>query len=1214
MTDTLIRTLFSTRRQIDRRIEKVIDYSARDGDRLKAEIDEYEATDNVERCFRKFLDNYQAAIESGQVAEIGSWVSGFYGSGKSSFTKYLGLALDPAFKVGGEAFIDLLALRLHSESLQAQLRTVARRAPTAVVFLDLGAEQLADNAAAPVSTVLYWKVLQLAGYSKDKKLARLELTLDQQGKLETFRQLYREKYGQDWLAIHDDPLIGNARAAQIVPQVLPRDFPTPESFSKLRFELAHNLRDLAREMMELLRNKTGRENILFLIDEAGQYVASRSELILNLDGLVRAFKELGQGKVWVLATGQQTLAEIVTKATYNSGELNKLRDRFPLGIELDARDIKEITYRRLLTKTPEAEKLLRERFKTSGPSLITYTKLADTVVYKSDPDADGFARYYPFLPQHFELLLELIRALARTTGGLGLRSVIKVTQDVLVDVNRLLPPEAVRLADRPLGALACADDFYDTLRQDIHKTLPHATLAVDRATQIFGAHSPVVRVAKAVAALQPIELIPCTAENLAALLYPRLDAPPNLSEVKQALADLQSHKELGLIEDPKLGGYVFLSDSVVPLRNKRSEANPASGDLNRIRHQILKDRVFSPPPTATLERTKEVRAGVRVGKTLVVGDNEEIEFRLEWVPGAQWELRRLAAQAETLPADWRSAVLWLARADERVDDVLVEIYRSDQITAQIDERNADKDVAQFIRAERKLAERNRDEVERLLTQSLTNGALFFKGRQPRPAAELALTVDAAARAMLAEVAQEVFTYYSLAPVNAKTDLAAKFLGVERLDRMPADLDPLKLVVKKGGAPRVEVNAPALSEVLRAFKAKLAETGGGRLPGSAAQDLFAAAPYGWSKDTTRYLFAALLTAGEVQFHTPEGELKVPGPKAAEACKSTVVFNKVGLSTRNVRPDPDALDRAARHLEELFGEQILPLEDAISRAVRKHLPAGQEQLATLPDRLRLLGLAGEARARALVAALTNVLAGDATDAAAFFGSKTTSLPEDIRWARAVNHAFEQGAEKDVRAAADVRRARAQAEQLFPGAGAQWLPEAEAQTLADMTRSERFFEHLADVRGLLRAAQERAQARYAEARAQLETALTALKQTLEAHPAWNRLSDDDREALMVQLQRTLPLQAVEAPSELLPLLVRLNGLPALEQTLLAEIERRVPPPPPASHEEAENVEVQAVALRDLLPTGVITSQAELEAWLAEVRARLETLVQAQKHIRIE
>ena len=46
----------------------------------------------------------QRIFEAGQVDEIGVWVSGFYGSGKSSFTKYLAFALDPSRTLGGEPF------------------------------------------------------------------------------------------------------------------------------------------------------------------------------------------------------------------------------------------------------------------------------------------------------------------------------------------------------------------------------------------------------------------------------------------------------------------------------------------------------------------------------------------------------------------------------------------------------------------------------------------------------------------------------------------------------------------------------------------------------------------------------------------------------------------------------------------------------------------------------------------------------------------------------------------------------------------------------------------------------------------------------------------------------------------------------------------------------------------------------------------------------
>ena len=427
---TSIRDIFSTRRPIDRRIEKVIDYYADSEDRLAAEIEEYEATDNLEACFRKFLETYQIGVQSGQVTEIGIWVAGFYGSGKSSFTKYLGFALDPNRSVQGRPFLDHLSDRLRSADVKALLRTIAQRNPTAVVLLDLGAEQLAESTAATVTNVLYWKILNLAGYSKEKKLAQLELKLEEKGKYDAFQRAYQESYSGTWKEIHNDPLLGVSRASKLISQFMPEDFPDKDSFSKLRFEMAEDVRDVARRMISVVRRSSGCENILFLIDEAGQYVAPRSELILNLDGLARNLKELGQGKVWIVCTGQQTLTEIVERAAINSPELNRMRDRFPISIELDARDIREITYRRLLTKSPEGETQLKELYQSRGQATIQHTRLTGTSFYRSDPTSSDFVRYYPFLPQHFEILMELIRVLARSTGGIGLRSAIRVMQDI----------------------------------------------------------------------------------------------------------------------------------------------------------------------------------------------------------------------------------------------------------------------------------------------------------------------------------------------------------------------------------------------------------------------------------------------------------------------------------------------------------------------------------------------------------------------------------------------------------------------------------------------------------------------------------------------------------------------------------------------------------------------------------------------------------------
>ena len=1209
-----IRELFSTRRPIDRPIEKVIDYYAADEKRLAAEIEEYEVTDNVEKCFQRFLDVFGEGLRGGQVTEIGVWVAGFYGSGKSSFTKYLGFALDPQRTVGGRLFLDLLCERLNSSALKAELRTLATKKPTAVVMLDLGAEQLADTASAPVSTVLYWKVLQWAGYSKEKKLAQLEFTLDKRGLSDRFRGAYRKKFDDEWEKIHNDPLIGVARAAQIVPELLPQEFETPESFSRLRFEEAADVRTRAQEMIDLVHRKTGRENILFLIDETGQYVAPRGELILNLDGMARNLKELGHGKVWIAATGQQTLAEIIEKAAHNSAELNKLRDRFPIAIDLDARDIREITYRRLLTKSPDGEQRLKQLFAERGQKLLTDTRLQGTVLFKGDPDADTFVRLYPFLPQHFDLLLELIRTLARSTGGIGLRSAIRVIQDLLVDASRVLPAGAVKVADRPISSLACADDFYDTLRADIAKVLPHVVTGVDRVAKAFPNDKLAIRVAKAIAALQAVEGFPKTPENIAALLYPSLGAASLTDEVREALRKLVAEKECSVIEDPQAGGFLFLSEGVKPLRDKRNAYVPPAAEVNHARNKLL-ESIFDPPPSIRLENVKEVKAGVRYGKVAIVGDDAEIQFRIEATEPGLLAARRTALLTETntLP-EFRNTIAWLIALPAELDDHLVEACRSEMIVQNTPEREADRDVAQFLRAERRNAEVSCERAQKALAKALQEGTFVFAGR-PRPVGEEGLTIDAAARTQLDKVAKEVFKSFRLAPIRPATDVAAKFLAVERLDRMPRELDPLGLVVVRGGRPQVDRNHAALAETLRAFQEKADQSGAGRLQGNALQDFFAGPPYGWSKDATRYLFAALLVAGEIELHTPGGVVKTSGPLAQEAMKSTVAFNRVGVSRRDSPTPLEALDRAATNLQQMFGDEVLPLEDHISRAVRKHVPGLIEKIGSLPDRLRLLGLPGEERATRLLETAADLLKQDGSGATAVLGTVDCTLLADTTWARSVSDSLGGGGEAEVRQAREVERSLGELPDLFPASGLSSLSLERMAAIQEALGSENFQERQPALRGDVRSVLDQVRTEYQARHMRYAESVRETIQELESLPEWTRITPEDREEIAARFAAN-PLPTTPEPgrevAELRRLLAREASLAALRAEATQEIRRRVPPPAQPAIAPAEATE-EIIELTELAPPEFLRNTADLESWLSSLRARLGEVLRANRYIRV-
>ena len=82
-----------------------------------------------------------------------------------------------------------------------------------------------------VSTVLFYKVLQFVGYSRNIKVAALERKLQKEGRYEEFKQKIKEDVGTDWSAIQNDPLVVDSMIPDIAHQMYPAIFKTPSSFN-----------------------------------------------------------------------------------------------------------------------------------------------------------------------------------------------------------------------------------------------------------------------------------------------------------------------------------------------------------------------------------------------------------------------------------------------------------------------------------------------------------------------------------------------------------------------------------------------------------------------------------------------------------------------------------------------------------------------------------------------------------------------------------------------------------------------------------------------------------------------------------------------------------------------------------------------------------------------------------------------------------------------
>ena len=1100
---TQIKQLFDPAKDIYRTIEKVITYSASQEARLKAEITEYIVTDSIEEQFDRLLSRMQAAMEMGGENEVGVWVSGFYGSGKSSFTKYLGLALDESVAIEGTPFLKHLQDRLNKATTRAQLAALAGRHPAAVVLLDLASEMLAGATMEDVSTVLYYKVLQWAGYSRNLKVAALERRLQKDGRYDEFTGRIQQDLGTPWKDVQNDPLVIDSLIPEIAHEMYPQLFKSPTAFSTETADFVRFENERVKEMLDIVRETTGKDFVVFIIDEVGQYVGSRQNLILNLDGLAKNLKAIGGGNAWIIGTAQQTLTEDDPRAALNSPELYKLKDRFPIQIDLESSDIKEICYRRLLGKSQDGKTSLEGLFDKHGQGLRHNTSC--DARYYSDFDKETFVNLYPFLPAHFDILLHLLGALAKSTGGIGLRSAIKVIQDILVEG----PDDQEPVANRPVGWLATTVTLYDALEKDIRRAFPSIHKAVGRVithrTFASGIHQDV---AKTVAVLQVLGNMPVTAQNVTSLMHAAIDAPTRHDQIEVAIKELVSDPFVPFGE--KDGNLCFFSEKLNEIDQERGQIPLRSTETRRIQSEALRD-AFSPLPSTRLHGSLAVTSGLKamVGSMVssLAGERETIQTVVEYVAPHDYDTARTRLVEESRQRAAQNTIYLLGRTAQEVDDKVAEIYRCREIVQRY-RNDPDAEVKEYCAAQTDRATKLTGEVEHLLKRCLAQGSFVFRGQTTAVDSVDPDVVDAA-RKHLADVADQVFDRYGEAPARAETALAERFLRVGNLKAVTSTVDPLGLVQVTGGTPHIKTDHKAIVSIRDYIDRH------GTVEGKRMIDFFTDAPFGWSQDTLRYLVAAMLVAGEIKLKVSGRVVTANGQQAIDALRTNNSFKTVGISLRDERPSNEVLARAAERLTDLVGDTIIPLEPDICETATKQFPKFQHQFGPLAEKLDALGLPGADTVRSLNQELADVLLTDASDAPQRLGAEESPLYSGLKWATEVDRALKNGLEATVR---DLQRHRREIEALpdsgVPGQLRHDLAE-ELTQVGQRLGQQDFHAQAADLNSALTAIKARTRdAAVAMAQAQKH----AIKETadeLQRLPQWDALGRDEQSQVLNQVE---------------------------------------------------------------------------------------------------
>jgi hypothetical protein len=1001
-----IKDLFDPSKDISRSIEKVVTFGNMEPGSLKREISEYVVTDKLKNSFDKVLDLMTTGMES-ESHEIGIWVSGFYGSGKSSFAKYFGLGLKNDLVLDGVTFRERLANRINSNPVTQLLNRLVNKYDPVVFLIDLATQQISSHTLAPVGSIIYHDVMRWAGYAPEEKIALLERKMEIDRVLEEFKKAVTKEFEEDWDTIKfEDKLTAKTIAQELAPRFYPKIWKDAKSFNITKVEDIETDKEKVTQMLDLIKRKSGKENVLFIIDEVGQYVAADDSLITKMQGLMENLKDIGKGKAWLLATAQQTLTEDNPNAQLNSAKLFKLNDRFPIKIEIEASDIKEIVTQRLLGKSSTGSGELKRIYASSGEMLRLNSRLdhVEKTIYKTDLDEKSFVDLYPFLPHHLNLLLALLQRLAKKTGGIGLRSAIRVIQDVLTEST------GDKLAESIVGTLANTAHIYNVLKSDIRRSYPHVTTSVDRVIDIFKDNSLHANVAKSIATLQILDDFYLSIENLAAMMHPTVDASSPKDAIKTIIGELKNTPGLTLSEID--GRLRFMTDAIIGIEKDKEKIHVGSSEIRKVYEGQIED-IFSPVPSARINNTKSVKTGIQFildGRpSKLLEPNDEIQTELHFVQASGYTTLLEELKIKSTETGNSSKIYFLGQLDTKLDADLEEIVRCVEISSRRN-KYTDKEIIDYLNSQYQEAGRLKGNLRRSLIAALEKGEFIFRGTAKACKNISTSGLREAANSWLKSCAEKVYHKYELAPMQVEAASAQRILQFDELRLVPPAMNHFNLIRPDGS---IDVNAAPLKAINEYLQKE------GQVDGRKLLERFSEAEFGWHKDTIRYLITIMFLASEIKLRIAGGYVTVKGPLAIEKLSNGTTFNQIGITLhKDDQPTQEQKLCAAKNLTELTLNSVPPLPQKISEAVMKSFPDFLTRYATHEFKLKNLDLPGGEKSKLIQDGIGEILKGDASDATFRLGKPDAELYLALVWAKKLQQAFDNDIETVIKKIRDLQ----------------------------------------------------------------------------------------------------------------------------------------------------------------------------------------------------
>lgn len=537
-------------KDINRKINGVVKVGQDGDDILVQELDEYVITKDLKKHFITFFNNYGESFRE-ETADIGVWISGFFGSGKSHFLKMLSYLLANR-EVQGVHTVERFRKKFADDPATFMLIDSVTKGHTDTILFNIDVEGSINKDETAVLRVFAKMFYNYLGfYGEDLKVAKLEQFVEKKGKTAEFRRVFEEKNGSPWIESRDAFVFLEDEVVQTMIDALGMKEDAARNWFNGTETSEMSIAQLVSEMKEYVDAQPDDFHLLFMADEVGQYVGGDTGLLLNLQSLIEEIGSKCGGKIWVVCTGQEAIDEII-KAREN--EFSRIQARFKTRLSLTSSSADEVIQKRILKKKPEVEPRLEQVYNENDSVLRNLFSFTDAMMdIKGYTGAQDFTKNFPFVPYQF-IIMQKVFAEIRKHGNSGKhlsggeRSMLSGFQEA-----------AQKIQDRDEYALAPFYLFYDTVHTFLDSTIRRVIERCQKAADSGDGIEPQdVNVLKLLYLIRYVDDIPANLDNIVILMADdiRLDKIDVKKTVRDSLGRLLSQNYIGRAGDT----YNFLTD------------------------------------------------------------------------------------------------------------------------------------------------------------------------------------------------------------------------------------------------------------------------------------------------------------------------------------------------------------------------------------------------------------------------------------------------------------------------------------------------------------------------------------------------------------------------------------------------------------------------------------------------------------------------------